>query len=120
MILQDFLTEEELLPIEDVYDKFMRFEIRPEGKDLCDMSGPLDRKPEDFELINAMLPRKYHPALQGNTYERRSASVARQLMADTSMELDYDQLLNKKPNMTRAQFAWHQDMAYCEPEFVTF
>lgn len=68
----------------------MNFEIRPEGKDLCDMSGPLDRKPEDFELINAMLPRRYYPALQNNTYERRSAAVVAQLIQDVRMELDYD------------------------------
>lgn len=46
--------------------------IKVPGKDLCDMSGnQAGRTPEQFTLYNVMLPRIYHPALQGNLYERR-------------------------------------------------
>ncbi len=58
-----------------------------------------------------MLPRRYHPDWQGNVFERRAASVARQLCGD-GMTIDYDQLLAKQPFKDDAVFAWHQDMAY--------
>ena len=31
------------------------------------------------------------------------------------MDIDYDQLLDKRPNKPGAVFAWHQDMARCTP-----
>jgi hypothetical protein len=43
-----------------------------------------------------MLPRKYYPALQGNTYELRAAHAAAQLFPNAKMAIDYDQLLNKR------------------------
>lgn len=76
-------------------------------------SQPLDTKYEDFQIVNAMLPRKYHPALQGNVYERRAASVMKQLFPADKMGIDYDQFLDKRPAAPKAVFAWHQDMA-CE------
>lgn len=106
------MTEAEIKPIEEIYNRFMKGEIKVEGKDFCDMSAGFDRKPEDFSIVNAMLPRKYYPKLIGNIYEKRSASVAAQLFPDVKMTLDYDQLLNKRPRKTDAVFAWHQDMAY--------
>lgn len=54
-----------------MYDKFMRREIIPKGKDLCDMSGAVGRKPEEFTLYNVMLPRIYYPSFQNNLYEKR-------------------------------------------------
>jgi hypothetical protein len=74
----------------------MRQEIYVPGKDFCDMSGGFDRKPEEFSIVNAMLPRKYYPQWQGNIYELRTASIAEQLCGP-DMEIDYDQLLAKRP-----------------------
>jgi phytanoyl-CoA hydroxylase len=67
---------------------------------------------EKWQIINAMLPRVYHPSLQNNIYERRAASAARQLFPRIPMALDYDQFLQKNPGKPGAVFAWHQDMAY--------
>ena len=52
---------------------------------------------EDWRLVNAMLPREYHPPLQGNVLEKRALSIARQLLGE-DMDLDYDQLLMKRPS----------------------
>ncbi len=109
--LRGLLTEAEVDQIEVTYDRFLRREIEVPGKDYCDMAGDYGREPEDFSIINVMLPRRYHPAWQDNIFERRSASVARQLHGD-GMVIDYDQLLAKQPFKDDAVFAWHQDMAY--------
>lgn len=111
VVLDNFLSEEELAPLEAVYDRFIRGEVAGMGRDFCDMSGPYTRAFEDFELVNAVLPRVYEPALQGNVYERRAASVARQLLGE-SATLDYDQFLAKRPRKGGAAFAWHQDLGY--------
>jgi phytanoyl-CoA hydroxylase len=105
------LTEDELLEIERAYDRFMAAEVPGMGRDLCDMSGPYDREFEDYALINAMLPRVYAPALQGNIYEQLASSIAKQLIGE-DISLDYDQFLAKKPQRPTAQFAWHQDQGY--------
>lgn len=81
------------------------------GKDFCDMSGSLDRKPEDCTLINAMLPRVYLPKFANNIFERRAQSIARALLG-ADMTLDCDQFLAKQPAKSGAVFDWHQDMAY--------
>jgi hypothetical protein len=109
--LPDVLTEDEVAEIEVVYDRFLRREIDVLGKDYCDMAGDYGRKPEDFSIVNVMLPRRYYPQWQGNVYERRTADIARQLCGDR-MTIDYDQLLAKQPYKDDAIFAWHQDMAY--------
>ena len=111
LVLRGVLSPEELAQIEAVFERFRRGEIPNMGKDFCDMSGSLAKRPEEFTLVNAMLPRHYYPAFQGNLYEQRSQSIARQLLGD-DMQLDYDQFLTKKPERTGAVFAWHQDMAY--------
>ncbi|NQU49720.1 MAG: phytanoyl-CoA dioxygenase family protein [Planctomycetes bacterium] len=109
--LDDVLTEAEVQQIELIYDRFMRAEVKAMGRDFCDMSGPYDRKFQDYALVNAMLPRVYAPELQGNVFEEVTASIAAQLIgADT--RLDYDQFLAKKPGCPSAQFAWHQDQGY--------
>jgi len=112
-ILPNMLSNEEILTIETIYDQYMR-DGSPEkqGKDFCDMSKPFDTPRENYSVINAMLPRIYYPELQGNIYERVTASIAQQLFPDTPMLLDYDQLLDKNPGASDAVFAWHQDMAY--------
>ncbi len=109
--LPGLLTSEEVDAVEVVYDQFLRREIDVPGKDYCDMAGDYGRAPEDFSIINVMLPRRYYPAWVGNVFERRAASVAQQLCGD-DMSIDYDQLLAKQPYKDDAVFAWHQDMAY--------
>jgi hypothetical protein len=109
--LAGILTDGEVAGLEDVYDRFLRREILVPGKDYCDMAGDYGRAPEDYSIINVMLPRRYFPAWQGNVYERRTADVAAQLLGD-GMSIDYDQLLAKQPYKDDAVFAWHQDMAY--------
>jgi phytanoyl-CoA hydroxylase len=109
--LRGVLTEAEVAEIERVYDQFLRREIPVPGRDYCDMAGDYGRDPSDFSIVNVMLPRRYHPAWQGNVYEVRTAAIARQLCGD-GMTIDYDQLLAKQPYKEDAVFAWHQDMAY--------
>lgn len=109
--LRGVLSEEEVRFLELDYDRFLRKEIEVPGKDFCDMSGDYGKRPEDYSITNVMLPRRYYPAWQGNIYERRAASIARQLHG-ADMELDYDQLLAKRPFAADAVFHWHQDMAY--------
>lgn len=109
--LEGVLSEDELGPIEAVFGRFIRGEVPGMGRDFCDMSGPYGRAFEDFSLINAVLPRRYEPAISDNLFERRSASVARQLIGATAT-LDYDQFLAKRPNKPTATFTWHQDLGY--------
>ncbi len=109
--LRGLLTEDEVAGLEETYDRFLRREIEVPGKDYCDMAGDHGRKPEDFSIINVMLPRRYYPAWCDNIFERRAASAVRQLHGE-QMTIDYDQLLAKQPYKEDAIFAWHQDMAY--------
>lgn len=113
--LDGLLTEAEVAELELVYNRFMSREIPVEGKDFCDMSKPFSTPFEEYSIINCMLPRRYHPSLQGNVYERIAARVAAQLFPETPMLLDYDQLLNKRSCKADAVFGWHQDMAYWPP-----
>lgn len=105
------MGEDELAVIEPQFERFIRGEVPGMGRDFCDMSGPYGRAFEEFSLVNAVLPRKYRPELQGNLYERRCASVARQLVGPSAV-LDYDQFLAKRPNKPDAVFTWHQDLGY--------
>jgi hypothetical protein len=109
--LAGLLTEAEVADLEVVYDRFLRREIEVPGKDYCDMAGDYGRAPQDYSIVNVMLPRRYYPAWQGNVLERRALQVAEQLHG-RGMEIDYDQLLAKQPFKEDAVFAWHQDMAY--------
>ena len=80
-----------------VYDAFMRGEIEVEGKDLNDMvTGEYGTDPAHYTIFNVMLPRRYHPAWQGNVFERVGLSIAEQLCGE-GMVLDFDQLLAKHP-----------------------
>jgi hypothetical protein len=109
--LSGVMTEEELQPIDAEFELFVSGGVPDMGRDFCDMSGPYDRKFEDFALVNAVLPRRYKPEIRDNLFERRSASVARQLLGETAT-LDYDQFLAKRPNKPDALFTWHQDLGY--------
>ena len=111
LTLQGVVTEAELGPLEPIFERFLRAEVAGMGRDFCDMSGPYGRAFEDFNLINAVLPRVYLPALADNVFERRAASIARQLIGDDAV-LDYDQFLAKRPRRPKAVFAWHQDLGY--------
>ena len=111
LVLREFLREEGIVPIEEVYQRFLHGQYENMGRDLCDMSGPYSRPFAEFNIVNAMLPRKYEPSLQGNLFERRAESVARQLVGEDAT-LDYDQFLSKRPRRDAAAFAWHQDLGY--------
>jgi phytanoyl-CoA hydroxylase len=118
IVLKDFVTEEEILDIEKVYNAFMRREIPVPGRDLCDMSDATGKRTFDqYSIINVMLPTRYAAKqfpefCNNNIYERRAANVMKQLFPNKSMQKDYDQLLDKNPMKSDAVFAWHQDMAY--------
>jgi phytanoyl-CoA hydroxylase len=109
--LEGVLSEDEVAGLEETYASFMRGEIEVPGGDFCDMSADYRRPVEEYAVVNVMLPRKYHPALQDNVYERRAASIPEQLCGP-DMTLDYDQLLAKSPFREDAVFEWHQDLAY--------
>ena len=109
--LPNFVREPELASLERVYMAMLRREIPVVGRDYCDMSGDYSRTIEDFAILNVMLPRRYHPALEDNTYERRASDVTRQLLGD-DMVLDYDQFVAKPPHKPAAVFHWHQDLGY--------
>ena len=109
--LAGVLSPDEVDAIERDYERFLRREIAVPGRDFCDMSGDYERPVETFSLINVMLPRRYFPEWRGNVYERRAHAIAEQLCG-AGMELDYDQLLAKRPHKTDAVFEWHQDQAY--------
>jgi phytanoyl-CoA hydroxylase len=84
--LAGVLTEAEVAQVELVYDRFLRREIEVPGKDYCDMAGDYGRQPDDFSIVNVMLPRRYHPEWQGNVYERRTGDIARQLLGDRHVD----------------------------------
>lgn len=111
LVLEQFLTEDELAPLEAIYETLKSGAVEGMGRDLCDMSGPYSRPFDEFNMINCVLPRLYMPSLAGNVYEERATAVARQLIGDDAT-LDYDQHLSKKPRREGAVFAWHQDLGY--------
>ena len=61
--LKGLLTADEVDELETVYDQFLRREIEVPGKDYCDMAGDYGRDPEDYSIVNVMLPRRYYPGL---------------------------------------------------------
>jgi hypothetical protein len=69
--LPDFLDEAELRALEPIYEALLRREIPVIGRDYCDMTGDYGRAIEEFAILNVMLPRRYHPPLGDNVYERR-------------------------------------------------
>jgi ectoine hydroxylase-related dioxygenase (phytanoyl-CoA dioxygenase family) len=111
IVLDDVITEAELATIEPLYQEFIEGKVPEMGRDFCDMSGPYGRAFEDFQLVNAVLPRKYRSELVDNIFEKRAESIAHQLIGE-EIALDYDQFLAKRPNKGGAKFAWHQDLGY--------
>ena len=111
LVLPDLVSEPELLLLERTFQRFIEGRVPGMGRDFCDMSGPYGRAFEDFNLVNAVLPRVYDPSLVDNVFERRAAGIARKLIGD-DVTLDYDQFLAKRPKRDRAVFAWHQDLGY--------
>ncbi|MFN8169572.1 MAG: phytanoyl-CoA dioxygenase family protein [Candidatus Nanopelagicales bacterium] len=110
--LRGVMSPEEMDEIEAVYDRFLRREIDVAGKDFNDMTtGEHGTDPTGYAIVNVMLPRKYYPQWQGNTFERRAESIAEQLCGE-GMVIDFDQLLAKQPGRDDAVFGWHQDQAY--------
>ena len=110
--LEGVMSPDELAEISEVYDRFLRREIAVAGKDFNDMTtGEHGSDPSGYAIVNVMLPRRYHPDWQGNLFERRAQSIARQLCGE-GMSLDFDQLLAKSPGRPEAVFNWHQDQAY--------
>ncbi len=110
--LPGVLAPDELAAIEEVYDRFLRREIEVPGKDFNDMTtGEHGTDPSGYAIVNVMLPRVYYPDWQGNLFEQRATSIARQLCGD-GMVIDFDQLLAKQPGREDAVFGWHQDQAY--------
>lgn len=109
--LPNVLSEAELLELEQSYMALLRREIPVLGRDYCDMTDQYEKPVEDFSIVNVMLPRRYHPPLRENVYERRAADISRQLCGD-DMVLDYDQFVAKPPGKADAVFHWHQDLGY--------
>ena len=114
-VIDEFLTESEVCYLEDTFDRFMRGEMDVPGKDFCDMSRedgyftPL----ENMRIVNAMLPTKYYPIWKNNIYEAKTRALIKRLYPqEFEMEIDYDQLLGKRPHEKEAMFAFHQDGAY--------
>lgn len=106
--ITDVLTEEEMLGIDIVFDKFLNGEIPVPGKDFCDMSKPFGIPRDEWSIVNCMLPTRYYAPFRNNVYEKLTACMAKQLFTDSDMTKDYDQLLNKMPGKSDAVFAWHQ------------
>jgi phytanoyl-CoA hydroxylase len=111
LVLNDFLTEQEMEPLDQWFDHFVSGQEPDMEKDFCDMSQPYGTPVEQFQLVNAMLPSKYRPELQNNIYFQVAQSVANQLY-DGDAVMDYEQFLAKKPNKDKAEFAMHQDLGY--------
>jgi phytanoyl-CoA hydroxylase len=110
--LTGVMSAEEMVAIEEVYERFLRGEIAVTGKDFNDMTtGEHGTDPSGYAVVNVMLPRKYYPQWQGNLFERRAQSIAEQLCGE-GMTIDFDQLLAKSPGRSDAIFHWHQDQAY--------
>jgi ectoine hydroxylase-related dioxygenase (phytanoyl-CoA dioxygenase family) len=116
------LSDADLDAITDTYMRFLRRDIEVPGRDFCDMAGDYDTPVEEFDVVNVMLPRRYHPVWRGNPWELAAAEIARALVPGATT-LDYDQLVAKPPGKRDAVFHWHQDLAYWpetpEPETVT-
>lgn len=112
LVLEGVLTEEEMSAIDPWFDHFVAGkEAAKMGRDFCDMSQPYGTPPEKFQLVNAMLPSTYEPALANNIFHRIAQSIADQLYAGEAA-MDYEQFLAKRPNQAKAEFAMHQDLGY--------
>lgn len=112
LILNGFLTEDELRTLDPWFDHFIGGHQPDMGRDYCDMSQPYGTPPEQFRLVNAMLPSKYRPELVQNIFWQVAQSVADQLYPEGTAVMDYEQFLAKRPGQEQAEFAMHQDLGY--------
>ena len=103
LVLNDFLTEEEMEFLDPWFDHFVNGKEPGMGKDFCDMSQPYGPPVEEFRLVNAMLPSKYRTELVNNIYFQIAEHVANQLYEGTAV-MDYEQFLAKKPQKEAAEF----------------
>jgi len=110
--VEGLLSQEELAPLEIIYNKFINDEVPGLGNDLSDITGEKDKSKESFSAISVMLPSKYYGELKGNVYEKRAAHISAQLEG-SDMTFDFDRLIAKKPSRPDAVFHWHQDKLYC-------
>lgn len=111
LVLDGFLTDDEMAPLETWFDHFVAGKEPGMERDFCDMSQPYGTPVEQFQLVNAMLPSKYRPELEKNIFWQVAQSVADQLYEGTPV-MDYEQFLAKKPQKKAAEFAMHQDLGY--------
>lgn len=111
LVLNGFLNDEEMEPLEEWFDHFVAGNEPGMEKDFCDMSQPYGTPIEEFRLVNAMLPSKYRSELVNNIFYQVAQSVADQLYDGTAV-MDYEQFLAKKPQKEAAEFAMHQDLGY--------
>jgi phytanoyl-CoA hydroxylase len=111
--LDGFLSADEVDEVQGVVQRFVDREIAVPGKDYCDMAGESGRRPEDYRLVNVMLPSRYYPEWP-SAFRLRAARAAHDLYNDPDLALvfDYDQILCKRGRQPDAVFAWHQDLAY--------
>ena len=120
--LPGVLSEAELAPIELLYQDLVDGKhgaaagVRL-GADRADHSLPAGTPEEKWRMVNVALPTHYCAPLLGNLFERRAASIARQLLGDREgpdqgggghIIKSYDQLLAKRPRRPDAQFNMHQ------------
>ena len=113
LVLHDVLTEEEMKTLDPWFDHFVSGkEMSRMGRDFCDMSQPYGTPFEQFQLVNAMLPSKYRPEMANNIYYRVAQQIADQLYINGNAAMDYEQFLAKRPSMSGAEFAMHQDLGY--------
>lgn len=69
-ILPNFLSEQELAPIDEIYQKFMRGEVAIPGKDFCDMS-------QTFEAIKGKHPDEWRELLLSPRRAQRARPARR-------------------------------------------
>ena len=112
LVLREVLTEAEMATLDPWFDHFVTGREPDMGRDFCDMSQPYGTPFEEWQLVNAMLPSQYRPALADNAYHRITHPLADQLYQDGQAALDYEQFLAKRPQQQRAEFAMHQDLGY--------
>ena len=112
LVLHDVLTEAEMVTLDPWFEHFINGKEPNMGRDFCDMSQPYGTPPEEFRLVNAMLPSVYRPEFKGNIFHQLAQNIADQLYEEGTAQMDYEQFLAKKPNKSQAEFAMHQDLGY--------
>ncbi|MEZ5249740.1 MAG: hypothetical protein R2713_11150 [Ilumatobacteraceae bacterium] len=94
--LTGVMSDDEMLEIEAVYDRFLRGEIAVAGGFQRHDDRRARHGSTGYAVINVMVPRRYLTSWQGNLFERRAHSIAQQLCGE-GMTIDFDQLLAKSP-----------------------